>query len=564
MAELKTHITFLLLGFFLSFVPCSLKADERIHVHTDRNLYISGETMFFSLYLYTQDSTQPSLSSVAYMLCRDAQENSVATLTMQVDNGVFYGSLYLNDTLPTGNYLLTVFTNSTKNSGRSACFDKWFTVVNRFDKLNGLLYLPVSETNTPLSPQISVSTGSSHYSPNDSIYVTISPSEAFAGKRLSLSLAINLHQPLLETDSAKSLVQNGSSELLIQKRFIPETSGKVLSGKVVNKTTGSGIPDCCVLLSAIDSLVNLKYCFTDKEGNFSFLMTDYYKQKTLTLRILQKILDPSWQLTVDDPFKHVTMSVPRLQMASEEQMQFVRLCRDLAHIHKIYGTGDAIERIPLKTAKSVCPLLYSKADYSIKPSQYQAFPDFIEIARNLLPSIRIRSQQGKLIIENTTSIAKGLKQTQPDIFLNGIYTQNPEQIIGLGSEQIDHIEVTDRQLVCGKLLFNSTLAIFTKEPVETSTYAPNVLIINTANEFIEPSVKKSALVAKHGLLPNFKNLLAWQAGVSLPKGDVFRFGFVASQLSGVYEIKVEGIADGERLVQASSFIIVKQQGIKKP
>ncbi len=545
-------------------MPCSLKADERIHVHTDRNLYISGETMFFSLYLYAQDSTQASLSTVAYLICRDAKENSVGTLTMQVDEGIFYGSLYLNDTLPTGNYLLTVFTNSTKNSGLSACFDKWFTVVNRFDKLNGLLYLPVNETKTPLSPEISVSADSSHYSPNDSIYVTISPSEAFAGKRLVLSLAIKLHQPLLASDSAKLLVQNGTKELPIQKRFIPETSGNVLSGKVVNKSTGSGIPDCCVLLSAIDSLVNLKYCFTDNEGNFSFLLPGYYQQKTLTLRIHQKICDPSWQLMVDDPFMHVTMSAPRLQMASGEQMQFVRLCRDLAHIHKIYGTGDAIERMQLKTAKSVCPLLYSKADYAIRPAQYQAFPDFIEIARNLLPSIRTRSQQGKLIIENTTSIAKGLKQTQPDIFLNGIYTQNPEQIIGLGSEQIDHIEVTDRQLICGKLLFNSTLAVFTKEAVETSTYFPNVLIINTANEFIMPSVLKSASVALPGLLPNFRNLLAWQAGVSLPKGDVFRFGLLASQLSGVYEIKVEGIADGERLVQASSFIIVKQQGKRKP
>jgi hypothetical protein len=52
--------------------------------------------------------------------------------------------------------------------------------------------------------------------------------------------------------------------------------------------------------------------------------------------------------------------------------------------------------------------------------------------------------------------------------------------------------------------------------------------------------------------------LFWKTGIRLQAGKVFRCGFAASQLSGMYEISLEGIRDGKKPVRASSVIFVKQ------
>jgi hypothetical protein len=108
---------------------------ERAFLHTDRNIYIAGENLFFKLYILDENSYKLSeISKIAYLTLRSRANNSIAQIRLKVEDGISYGSLFLPDTLSSGPYQLIVYTNWMRNSGEESFFKKEIFIANRFDK----------------------------------------------------------------------------------------------------------------------------------------------------------------------------------------------------------------------------------------------------------------------------------------------------------------------------------------------------------------------------------------------------------------------------------------------
>ncbi len=107
--------------------------EEKIFVHTDRDLYVAGEKMFFSLWRFNQHEYRGPQSNFGYLALR-SQGEVVEQLTLDLGKGFSSGSLYLHDTLSTGLYEIVAFTNWMKNHGETSFFRKKVFIANRFDK----------------------------------------------------------------------------------------------------------------------------------------------------------------------------------------------------------------------------------------------------------------------------------------------------------------------------------------------------------------------------------------------------------------------------------------------
>ncbi len=130
--------------------PSGIAHHERLYVHTDRDFYVAGEHINFHVYL--MDGQQPGpRSGFVYLALRRADE-IVERVTIPMEQGRASGTLYLSDTLSTGHYGITAFTNWMRNQDESSFFNKPLLIANRFD---GDPFFDVSPRDPSQKPDLS-------------------------------------------------------------------------------------------------------------------------------------------------------------------------------------------------------------------------------------------------------------------------------------------------------------------------------------------------------------------------------------------------------------------------
>jgi hypothetical protein len=149
--KLKPALLFLILVVILQRtngqMPINLTADlskkflnytesvprEEIYVHSDRNKYVSGEDLWFNIYLIDRQTLKPSvLSKIAYFELLNSENRPVVQKKILLDGGFGPGQIVLPDTLSTGTYTIRAYTNWMKNFLPVNCFSKDIQIYNAF------------------------------------------------------------------------------------------------------------------------------------------------------------------------------------------------------------------------------------------------------------------------------------------------------------------------------------------------------------------------------------------------------------------------------------------------
>jgi len=112
-----------------------MNLQEKVYVHTDRELYLSGEILWFKLYnVNTASNTSVDFSKVAYVEIIDKNLKPVLQAKIAIDKGSGSGSLYLPVSLPSGNYQFRAYTSWMKNFSPDFYFEKNIRLVNALAK----------------------------------------------------------------------------------------------------------------------------------------------------------------------------------------------------------------------------------------------------------------------------------------------------------------------------------------------------------------------------------------------------------------------------------------------
>lgn len=104
---------------------------EEIFIHTDRDEYISGEDLWFDLYLIDRQSYKPSATSrIAYFELLNTENRPVVQKRILLENGFGPGQIDLPDSLSSGTYTIRAYTNWMKNFLPFNCFIKYIRILN--------------------------------------------------------------------------------------------------------------------------------------------------------------------------------------------------------------------------------------------------------------------------------------------------------------------------------------------------------------------------------------------------------------------------------------------------
>jgi hypothetical protein len=116
---------------------------EELNIQTDRDIYISGEDVFFRINQMGRLSHNPgTISKVVYIDLLDNNNTSAVQVKAGSDGITSAGVLRIPDTLRTGHYFIRSFTNQMKNYSQSLFAYKRITVINPFESLRRLKIPP--------------------------------------------------------------------------------------------------------------------------------------------------------------------------------------------------------------------------------------------------------------------------------------------------------------------------------------------------------------------------------------------------------------------------------------
>jgi len=115
----------------------SVFPQEKIHLHTDRDTYISGEKIWFKAYVADALTHQyPTDSRYVYVELISPVDTLMYRVMVRPTNDMFYGHLPLTEYVPTGNYTLRAYTRYMENLGDDYFFKKNIRIENLASPLN--------------------------------------------------------------------------------------------------------------------------------------------------------------------------------------------------------------------------------------------------------------------------------------------------------------------------------------------------------------------------------------------------------------------------------------------
>ena len=110
----------------------TLFPQEKIHLHTDRYMYVPGEKIWFRVYVVDAFTHQSATSSqYAYVELINSSDSLMHRVMVNMDGeGLFHGNIFLSDFMPEGDYTLRAYTRYMENLGDDYFFTKPVRISN--------------------------------------------------------------------------------------------------------------------------------------------------------------------------------------------------------------------------------------------------------------------------------------------------------------------------------------------------------------------------------------------------------------------------------------------------
>ncbi len=512
---------------------------------TDRDIYVSGETLLAKIYVPQNQQFQ--------MLCLSLSSNDgipVTSVKLSIENHQASGSLYLPDSLSTGSYLITAYSCHYE---RQAFFSKEIVVLNRFENQDQELTIErgeLEEMTLSESSQISVSGLKSSYKQRENGVFSISLDEAlFSELDGEISVIVSEDVPEWKSQYLPLEPDFDKTMLLTEKR------GVVIQGEVTNATTGNPVNGATVFLSIPDSIPYFDYYNTDRSGQFFFLLEEFYGSFPMFIQAIKE--DETNQLKVnlveniaDEKLKFGTNPV----QLSNSINEYLADAISLTTYRKVYQINE-YEFAATKQKTGYSFPFYGRVDVQVDPDDYIELSDFNEISKELLSPVRFRNRKGDYSLNIFDRELDDYFTDEPLMLIDGVPVQELRKIANLTSSDIDWIDVVPYQRFYGNQKYDGVLSIFTKD-LDGSQIFSSDRILKLEYETLQEAIRLAEQDEQASNMPDFKQVLLWEPELKAERNNQLKFK--VSDIKGTFKVQISGRKRNGELAQLVRYFSVTQ------
>ncbi|MBC8004803.1 MAG: hypothetical protein H7X84_04970 [Verrucomicrobia bacterium] len=530
------------LTLVLTIMLMTAWADEdHLNCFTDRDVYVSGDQIRINVLMPVKSN-----SKTLYVDLSGFSGKTICGVKLKVENHRAEGTLQIPDSLKTGTYLLRSFYNQNHHK---ELFIRDLMIANRFEdfsegfnrsmnKLEGKL--PVSKLDLELSVPDTIERRSKAM-----LKLKFTPDQL---QQIEGGLSVSIARQVKDFQSGEEYF---TQQLQANESPISEDHGLVVSGKVINKTSGLSVADATVYLSVPDSIPGFQYAVTDRTGSFNFLMKEVYGMIPVVIQAVKEKETDQLKVVADEKFNFknplfTSIQTKKYENAGEQMKGMV----ESFTFSKIFSSGEvATDKLPFKNDKT-SPLFYGEPNYVIRPDEFYDLKNFTEISRELLIGVKFRDKNENLSL-NLMDFERGeYFDEQAFVLVDGVPVQDMKIIQNMGTSAIDWIHSVLEYRFYGDIGLPGVIAIGTNEEgLKWLKESDRLLKFNYEGLQVKEKQKEPAVSAHH---PDLRSLLIWEPNQE-PSAEM-EFEFKSSDISGDYKISVTGKKKNGEVFQSERII----------
>lgn len=530
---------------------------ESVFVHTDRNIYIVGETMWLSA--FCRDLTSGNMSTLSKVLnveLIDSNGKSVIQKRLKLSEGIGSGQFFLSAQLPTGKFTLLAYTSWMKNFDSKMVFQKEITIVN--------------PSITPLYEQ----SNTAFNKPNDTIEfnglnksnfeIKKEKDQYMSREKVTISFASNTDDLIQYSVSVHKFDSSFSEQVDITKpilpdlpnstSFPPEAHAPIVSGQVISHNPDSSQSIKVIFLGKASFMNSADL---NRDGIFHFEVPFRILNESVYLLNDNEISEPP-TIQVNSPFGIKTNSSSTPLSLNLTMRPYLESLNRNIQIAQVYRTHTHINGIPTQP-KQVENHFYGKPDYVYHLDDYTRFRSVKDLFIEYIKEADVRKKQGK----EGFYITEGFQQVDKALtMLDGIPVLDATFILELDPLKIEKIGIVTSQYHMGSIHYNGIINFTTYKGDFDNKELPNYIIkkqyhpIQQKRFFFSPDYSNSQ--NKLEKIPDFRSTLYWYP-IDNKSNSTESHTFFTGDDQGMYQIEVIGVSSNGDLSYQSSLIEVIDQ-----
>ena len=531
------------------------RVSERVYLSTDKEVYLAGETIWFSAFCVDPSKGVLSeASSVAYLEI-SSTEGVLLTGKIALVSGRGSGALQLPATTPTGNYSVLAYTAPSKGRDDLMVDSKTVSVFNTLSRVrvkNGVEIVEAEDVGKQ-----SVSDGSygnviilaDTQAVPSSVSVVGLRNDMFSKVTLSLSVSLDDGIPAPAASDIRRFLGTPYSGF---KGEASDKEGETFRGKLIGQDAGAAHREGLIAVVAFPGHAQDAYAGRiDADGTVSFVTDNVHGARDMVCEILGQDESMDCRLVIDQPFLNVkTGGIPALSLSKSFESALLKR-------HQLLGSSlpaapdTLFEFLPKRSGL----FLSDSHCRRFHLDDYNRFPTIRETLIEITPGLRIRRGQ-----DRKTQIQTRLEGVMKDnteysgnmlVLIDGVPVKDVDRLLEFDTYLLSDILVYPYSYSFGDAIFNGVVDFVTKKgDISSFKFDKNVVIVDW-----QGACYPVALTCE-GMTPganDTRSTLYWHPTLELSPGEKVDIQVRTPAYSGNFKIVAEGLAaDGKPFRSESS------------
>ena len=536
--------------------------NEKVCLLTDRNLYVIGEKVMFSAFIVHSPSFgEYDWSKVLYLELIGANGNPVIQTKHLITDFKADGYLQLPDNILTGNYYLKAYTRWMQNFSSYSYAWIRIKIINPFQEgvADAVEVNTDSERKTLAAinkntskDRISCHTDKDVYGQRDNVTLSVAvPPTVYSS---SGQYSITVIRP-----DAIDTINYGATGLSVDEspgnfplRYIPDIRGLSLSGRVIDKVTGQGLPGAHTRLSVLGKNTDYSSYVTTNNGAFLFALKDYTGTTDMYItaetdddRDIEIQVDKEYANDNFTFFKSPFILGDKEKEAATEMMINFQIEQSF-HKEVNDSSGNKDVRIP--------DFFYGRPTSTTYIDDYIELPTIGEVIFELVPDVSVIRRNDVYYLRSRGYISD-LEIYKPLIMIDNIPVSDIAAILKMTPERIERIDVVDRIYAKGDLLFGGIIHLISRKGDLAGIDLPENSYFFSFDGYALPDTSSLTRIKNqdyHTRIPDVRNCLYWNPSVSISPGKTARIEFNTTDRTGNYLIVIRGVTEEGTIIEGKS------------
>jgi len=327
---------------------------------------------------------------------------------------------------------------------------------------------------------------------------------------------------------------------------LPETNGSLITGKIIDKTTGHPAPPTIGYLSVPGKAFTFSAAKSRSDGSIVFNTKHFTGTGDIIVQTNSTTADSNYRIDLANPFydRPDSWTPAPFNIAPALQNQLLGRSIDM-QVENAY-LRDLKRQWRSDDDKDTLPF-YGLGDHGYRLDDYTRFQTTEEVLHEYVEEVHLARSSGKVHFRVRNNLFNTLFDDDPLMLIDGVPVYDAEKILAINPLKFRQIDVVARKFYTGPLINDGIVSYKTYEgdlggyQLDPNAVAIHYEGIQLQQEFYTPIYDKGTPPSSR--IPDFRNLLQWSPDLHTGEDGKLTTSFYTSDIPGTYLVFVQGITD---------------------